>query len=301
VVSRLTSSTAAALAAAVVLAACSDGSESKDPVPCTPPGVAFDPSHPPQHLSELCLLDPSPGAVTPKPGVIPYDLNTPLFSDYAQKTRLVYVPPGASATYHAVAALDLPVGSIVAKTFAMAPDQRAPAAGRKLVETRLLVHTSAGWKGFPYVWDGAEKDATYTPGGLVREMPIVTPSGAAVTASYLVPDQNKCARCHADNPDDPLHLIGPTARNLNRDHAYPDGTENQLTRWTELGILTGAPAPEAAPRLVAAHDPASGTVQDRARAWLEVNCAFCHSDTGLARTSGLLLGTSVRDPAPAGA
>ena len=298
---KLTRNAAAVLAAAAV-AACGGGSGEQQPAPpCTPPGTGFDPAHPPQHLSDLSLLVPSPGAVTPKAGVIPYDLNTPLFSDYAQKTRLVYVPPGSSAAYDAVASLDLPVGTIVAKTFALAPDQRSPATGRKLVETRLLVHTADGWKGYPYVWNDAETEATYTPGGRKTQMPMVTPSGTSVTADYLVPSQSQCSQCHEDhNPGDagslPMHLLGPTARNLNRDYDYATGTQNQLDAWTAAGILTGAPPSADAPKLVAAHDPASGTVEERARAWLEVNCAFCHSTTGLAYTSGLHLGTAVTDP-----
>jgi uncharacterized repeat protein (TIGR03806 family) len=285
-----------ALVLALGLAAC--GGDEKKPAeeqPCTP-GATFDPDSPPTKLSALCMLDPSPGAVTPREGVLPYDLNTPLFSDYAQKTRTVWLPPGTAAPYDTAGALDLPVGAIVTKTFAMAPDQRTPAAGRKLVETRVLVHWATGWRGYPYIWDADEQDATYTPGGRVRTFDLVTPSGTATTASYLIPSVTQCARCHSDDPAEPMHLLGPSVANLNRDFVYAGGTENQLAHWSAAGILDGAPAPAAAPKLAAAHDPASGTVEQRARAYLEVNCAFCHSTTGLARTTGLFLGTGVTDP-----
>jgi len=293
---------AAALAAAAVVS-CGGSSSQQPPPPCNPPGAAFDPAHPPQHISELCLLTPSPGAVTPKPGVIPYDLNTPLFSDYAQKTRLIYVPPGASAVYDPDHALDLPEGTIIAKTFAMAQDQRSPSVGRKLIETRLLVHTAQGWKGFPYLWNDSETEATYYPQGKLILMPgMVLPSGMVVEANYLVPNQAQCSHCHADAQPGtpPMRLLGPTAANLNRDYAYTTGTMNQLDAWSAAGILTDAPPSASAPKLIAALDPASGTVEERARTWLHVNCAFCHSTTGDAFPSGLHLGLEVTDPAEYG-
>jgi uncharacterized repeat protein (TIGR03806 family) len=230
------------------------------------------------------------------PGVVPYDLNTPLFSDYAQKTRFAWVPPGASATWDARAAIDLPAGSFVVKTFAFAPDMRDPSAGRRLVETRVLYHAADGWRGWPYVWDDAETDAAFSPGGEVRSISLVTPAGKSVTAAYLVPSMGQCQRCHADAPGEGLHLLGSTARNLNRDFAFADGAENQIARWSRLGLLAGAPAPAAAPRLAAWDDPATGTPAERARALLEVNCAFCHGAGGLARSTGLFLGTEVTDP-----
>ena len=90
--------------------------------------------------------------------------------------------------------------------------------------------------------------------------------------------------------------IGPKAHWLNGDYAYPEGTENQLAHWSRIGILTGAPDPASAPKLPNAADPDAGTVEQRARAYLEANCGFCHNPTGNARISGLYLTASVTDP-----
>ncbi|MEO8606058.1 MAG: hypothetical protein ABI629_26040, partial [bacterium] len=68
-----------------------------------------------------------------------------------------------------------------------------------------------------------------------------------------------------------------------------DGTANQLTRWSELGYLSGAPDPATAPRLPVFDDPETGTVEARSRAYLDANCGHCHNPSGLARTSGLYL------------
>jgi uncharacterized repeat protein (TIGR03806 family) len=90
--------------------------------------------------------------------------------------------------------------------------------------------------------------------------------------------------------------IGPKARHLNRDFAYREGTENQLIHWSRRGVLSGAPSPAEAPRLAVWDDPHSGTLDARARAWLEINCAHCHNPEGPARNSGLDLMAAQRHP-----
>jgi uncharacterized repeat protein (TIGR03806 family) len=237
------------------------------------------------------------GGVVPSSGVLAYELNTPLFSDYALKARTIWIPPGTAATYDAWAPLDLPVGSIVTKTFSFARDMRAPTRDVTVLETRVFVHGAAGWKGVAYLWDADQRDATLAPGGKVLEnLSFTSPSGQPVTASYLVPSMVQCARCHADDQGGALHLLGPTARNMNREHAYPGGVANQIDYLSSHGVLQGAPPSAQAPRLPVWDDPAAHTVEQRARAWLEVNCAHCHKPTGLARTTGLFLGTDVTDP-----
>ena len=66
------------------------------------------------------------------------------------------------------------------------------------------------------------------------------------------------------------------------------------------GASTGrsrAPAvPADAPKLPVWDDPATGTLDARARAWLEINCAHCHNPEGPARNSGLDLTAAQRNP-----
>jgi hypothetical protein len=83
---------------------------------------------------------------------------------------------------------------------------------------------------------------------------------------------------------------------MNRDFNYPDMTENELARMTRLGLLDGAPSPDAAPKLPVWNDPSTGDVASRARAYLEINCAHCHNPVGLARTTGLTLFASEATP-----
>jgi uncharacterized repeat protein (TIGR03806 family) len=118
--------------------------------------------------------------------------------------------------------------------------------------------------------------------------------GVERTNNYIIPNSNQCKGCHRQG--ETMLPIGPKARHLNGDFAYKDGTENQLAHWTRIGALTGAPPPADAPRLAKWDDPSSGTLDARARAWLEINCAHCHNPVGPARNSGLDLMASQGNP-----
>lgn len=90
--------------------------------------------------------------------------------------------------------------------------------------------------------------------------------------------------------------IGPTARQLNRDFQYGDKTENQLAHWQNIGMLAGLPPSAEWPKLPVWDDARTGNVDQRARAWLEINCAHCHSQSGPAKNSGLDLRVAQSDP-----
>jgi uncharacterized repeat protein (TIGR03806 family) len=223
-------------------------------------------------------------AATPASGVAPYDLVNPLFSDNAAKHRYVFVPGGQAAAYSAEDVFDFPVGTVLVKTFAFAPDMRAPKEGAYRVETRLLIHKETGWAAFPYVWNAEGTEAVYSPVGGHRTIETISPAGAPLTINYAVPNQNQCKTCH--QAGDHLSPIGPKARNLNHN--------DQLAHWAELGILDGLAGD--APAAPAVYD-VSLPVEARARAWLDINCAHCHKPDGSASNSGLFLASTETDPA----
>ncbi len=227
-----------------------------------------------------------PTAALNLPG-IPYDLTTPLFSDYAHKLRAVFLPPGGIATYDSDAAFDFPVGTVLTKTFQFLDDLRAPELGGEVVETRLLIRRPSGWVGRPFIWDGARTEALLTAGGGQRAVSWIDLAGTPRATTYEIPSTSECTICHGASAGDVP--IGPKARLLNRDFAYAGGDENQLAHWSAAGILSGAPVPAAAPRLPVWDDPGDGSLDERARAYLESNCAHCHHPLGAARFSGLVL------------
>ncbi|HEY8041050.1 MAG TPA: SO2930 family diheme c-type cytochrome [Polyangiaceae bacterium] len=279
------------VAAALAAVACDEGNTG----PLSPSAAGADTGDFAPVLSAYAMVSVRGGGVVPGDGVLPYDLNTPLFSDYAVKYRTVWLPSRTSVDYVAGERFEFPVGTVFTKSFGFPADFRVAGAPVRWIETRVLVHAADGWKGTSYVWDDAQTEARLSPGGAIAHLSFVDADGATQSPSYLVPSESQCQKCHAS--DGVMISLGPRADQLNRDFAYADGTDNELARWTRLGILSGAPAPDQAPRLPVFDDPSTGDVAARARAYLQANCSYCHNGAGgEARTSGLVLLGTESDP-----
>lgn len=243
----------------------------------------------------------------------PYDLNTPLFTDYALKLRTVWLPNGQSASYREGQVLDFPVGTVITKTFyypiqqgqsdKTVLKQKAPVALQnhalplhniRLIETRILAHRTEGWVAFPYVWNAEQTEARLQRTGAIIPLSLLDlTKGQQLSTrqdfSYIVPDANQCAGCHAtNNTTRKIIPIGPKPRHLNRTFSYERGSENQLIHWQQTGLLQNTRTPEAAPRNANWQDE-SASLNARARAWLDINCSHCHNEQGPADTSGLHL------------
>lgn len=231
----------------------------------------------PARLSDFHLLS-GPYGQAPNTGVTPYRLNTPLFSDYAEKFRFFYVPPGMKIGWRDDGVLDFPVGSVLIKSFGFPADMRRPVEKLRILETRLLLRRASGWVALPYVWNTDGSDAVLKRAGLRIDVRWTHLDGKQRTISYAVPNVNQCKGCHDDGAGG-IGLIGPKAGNLNRD--------GQLEAAWRAGKLDRLPANP--PRLPVWDDPATGSVAMRARAYLDVNCAHCHNRNGPANTSGLWL------------
>ena len=272
--------------AAVLLAAASWGAGAQSTA--TPPlaAVHVDLDGPaPQSIKAYHLFKDFAHQV-PNDGVVPYDLTTPLFSNYATKHRFVWMPPGTHADYDPRTTFHFPVGAVLIKTFGYLKDIRDPSNGERLIETRLLIHTPKGWIGRPYVWNEDMTDARLAVAGAIVPVTWTHYDGKQRSYDYVVPNMNKCKQCHGIRAT--TRPIGPKARYLNKVYPYASGSENELVHWTKAGYLTGAPAnPDEAPRAPVWNDPNTGTVEQRARAYLDINCAHCHEPGGVAYTSGL--------------
>ena len=271
----------------------------------------------PERLSEWHVFQRSGDVLTLDQGVMPYDLNTPLFSDYAHKFRSVYVPDGTAIRY-GEDELEFPVGTVISKTFYYPVSDEAAVDGTiavrkvleasqgasldlrhvRLLETRLLVHTASGWVGLPYVWNVEQTEAILELAGESFSLAMIS-EGDREAFTYMVPDANQCANCHAvEHREQILKPIGVKTRHLNKQYKYADTTQNQLARWKQAGLLTGLNDPTKAPRL--ARWDEIGNLDARARAYLDVNCGHCHSAQAAANTSGLLLDAEQSDPTKLG-
>lgn len=282
-----------------------------------PAAVHFFEQGQPATLDEWHVLRIHDGKLSLNDGVVPYDLNTPLFSDYAHKLRTVWMPKGQAAGYQPEHAFDFPVGTILSKTFYYPLPATGAADGKsvartppsqsslheesldlskvRLIETRLLVHRKEGWVALPYVWNQEQTVATLQRTGASVDLELVAADGSREAFAYQVPDQNQCGGCHiTDNRSRKLLPIGPKARHLNREFDYRSGRDNQLAHLAKLGYLKDLPPPDQLPRVADATDPAA-PLEARARAYLDVNCGHCHSRTGPAITSGLWLDAPTKD------
>jgi uncharacterized repeat protein (TIGR03806 family) len=267
---------------ATLLVAC--GKQSK-----SPNAQVILAAEPAEKLSDYHLFLNANGTA-PAHGVTPYDLVNPLFSDNAAKHRYVFIPKGEQASYSPDQVFGFPVGTVLVKTFAFAPDMRDPALGERFIETRLLIHKADGWVAYPYIWNAEGTEATYAPVGGRQQIKTIGPDGEALTINYGIPNRNQCKECHRTG--DALMPIGPKARNLN--HVGPSGL-NQIDDWTTRGILANAPKVDDLPTVPAVFET-SLPIGDRARAYLDINCAHCHKATGSASNSGLFLDWTETDP-----
>jgi uncharacterized repeat protein (TIGR03806 family) len=230
-------------------------------------------------LSEYNFFEGELKLLQPKPGVVPYTVNTPLFSNYAEKLRFVSMPEGTKMMYNDTAHFEFPMGTILIKNFFYYADFRKPNQGRRLIETRLLIHEQNGWQAHAYTWNEEQTEAYYDPAGDKKQVSYIQSNGKKIATHYLIPNKNQCKGCHSKGNE--LVPIGTTARQLH----YQD----QLLTINGMGLIAGMPHGDSIPKLAIWDKPDSGDLNARARAYLDSNCGHCHSSTGPASTSGLFL------------
>ena len=248
----------------------------------------------PIRLSEFGFFKNPIRKLEPVAGVTPYELNAPLFTDYAFKKRFLKLPEGTKARYNENEVLDFPKGTILIKNFFYPADFRKPEADWRIIETRLLINTPEGWEALSYIWDAEQTEATLEIAGGAANVSWIHTDGIIRKINYHIPDKNQCKGCH--NRNNEVQPIGPTARQLNK--SLNNGI-NQLVHFQSSGILSELPAVEKITRL-ANYDHQDVDLDDRARSWLESNCAHCHRREGSAKNSGLYLLASEKDHARLG-
>lgn len=239
---------------------------------------------PPQLLSQTGVFS-SLSPLTPENFLIPYELNAPFWSDGAIKSRWMLIPNDGT---HNAAAEQIqysengnwifPEGTVLIKHFELPTDETNPSITKKL-ETRFLVHGSDGnYYGMTYRWNDAQTEAYLLPDSHTDTISIATASGNR-TVAWNYPGRGECLSCHNTSSDGAL---GPITRQLNGDAYYSltGRTANQLATLTHLNIFDSSPdtTPVGLGTLMtsAAPDDLSASLEDRARSYLDANCASCH-------------------------
>ena len=280
----------------------------------------FDKGQFPVKLSDWGIVFVAGDELILNQGVVAYDLNMPLFSDYAHKLRTIWVPEGKTGSYDPGEDISLPVGSIVSKTFYYsrrgAQLIKTVDAGAdfsslglnmervQLIETRILVHLEEGWQGLAYVWDKAQRDATLEITGAVLDLNLRMGGDNSQQFKYVVPDSNQCQGCHVEDlTRGEMKLLGVKVRHLNKAGLTNLKTgqglrrsQNQLADLIERGFIAESlKSPDSLPRNVAMDD-GKASLADRARSYLDINCGHCHNPRGAADTSGMFLDIAESDP-----
>jgi uncharacterized repeat protein (TIGR03806 family) len=246
------------------------------PLPPLPEGL-------PQTLSRTGLFA-SLADLTPKPWLIPYEVNVPLWSDGAAKRR--WIAPGRSPIRFApTGEWQFPAGTVFVKHFELATDERKPEVRRRL-ETRLLVVDGAGYGyGVTYRWRPDNTDADLLADAQ-REDIVVQTAGGRRTQSWHYPSRADCLTCHTPAAG---FVLGVKTRQLNRPFTYPEKgvSDNQLRAWNYLGLFDRGLDELCIPTYprLSALDDAKASLQDRARSYLDANCAHCHRPGNVLRAN----------------
>jgi len=237
------------------------------------------PVHPmPKLLSQTgAFLDL--GDVDPAPGLIPYTVNSPLWSDGAAKSRWMSLPTNTVIGFAPNGEWTFPAGTVFVKDFELPVDDTNPKVLRRL-ETRLLVRdTNGAVYGASYKWRADHSDADLVTAGTNENISIRTATGIRVQR-WFFPGRQDCLTCHTPASGG---VLGVKTRQLNGDFKYPNGvTDNQLRAWNHAGLFAPKLDERDIPhftRLVAVTD-AGAPLEWRVRSYLDANCAQCHRPGG---------------------
>ena len=188
-----------------------------EPVPNEPPTAPF-----PTRLSETGLFA-SVRDHRPAPGLIPYSVNAPLWSDGAEKERFIALPGDTTIDMTADRGWNFPDGAVLVKTFTMA---------KRRIETRLLTRQQGKWAGYSYAWNDEQTEATLVgAAGMDRAFPV---DAGKREQTWHYPSRAECMVCHSRAAN---FVLGPSTLQMNKDHNYGGVIDNQLRTLEHIGIL----------------------------------------------------------------
>lgn len=219
--------------------------------------------------------------LTPKPGVVPYSLNSPGWGDGAEAQRWVILPESAQVGFSPSGEYTWPGGTVFIQHFEIVTNPAT--SSRRRLETRLLVLDDSGSFGYGanYRWRADQSDADLVdPGGQEEVLKITDASGTARNQTWSYPGSALCFMCHTPNAG---FVLGPKTRQLNGNHGYPGGRDdNQLRTWNYLQMFT-PPLDESSIKSyphTCGIDDAGESLEHRVRSYLDTNCAQCHRPNG---------------------
>jgi uncharacterized repeat protein (TIGR03806 family) len=232
--------------------------------------ISFD-----NRLSFYKLFKGSMAALEPNNGVETLQLSSTLFTDYAEKQRLIKLPKGKQVILNGEGLPVFPEGTIIAKTFYYT---HVVNKGRQMIETRLLILHQSKWNVATFQWNAAQNEAFLVTKGATVPIRFTRQTGEQLKISYHIPTREECGSCHRLN--ETILPIGPKIRNLNISIKRDGKNINQLIYLMEKGIFKNSSI-DALTNLPNYHD-LSLPLEQRARAYMDINCGHCHQPGGFA-------------------
>ena len=228
----------------------------------------------PQLLSDTGIfLDLA--TLEPVPGIVPYDVLSPLWSDGANKRRWMALPGLETIAFAEQGPWDFPDGSVFVKHFEI----EVVGAGNRRLETRVLWSDRGQWQGVTYRWNeaGTEAELLSQAELLPLEVPDAEASSGSLTFEWPFPSPAQCLQCHNDSAG---HVLGVRAAQLNRTFDYGAVVDNQLRAWNHIELFSTDIGPVETIETEPLVDPADSgeSLALRARSYLAANCAHCHND-----------------------
>jgi len=218
--------------------------------------------------------------LAPNPGLVPYAVNSRLWSDGADKTRWMGLPTNTTVGFAPTGEWTFPGGTVFVKHFDLPVDDTNPEITKRL-ETRLLVMGTNGLVyGASYKWRPDDSDADLVP-TLTNENITITTATGTRTQLWSYPGRQDCLTCHTIPSGG---VLGVKTRQLNGDMTYPATgvTDNQIRAWNHVGLfnltLNETDIPNYA-KLVSVSDTNS-PLELRVRSFIDANCAHCHRPNG---------------------
>jgi uncharacterized repeat protein (TIGR03806 family) len=218
----------------------------------------------------------------PASGIEILELASTLFTDYAEKQRLLKIPEGKQVVMDGDGLPIFPDGTLLAKTFYYSKTKNGV---RQIIETRLLIFKENTWSAATYRWNEEQTDAELLTEGAVVPIDFTDQLGGHRSIQYAIPSQNDCSSCHRSN--DKLTPLGPKVRNLNTVVKREGTSQNQLLYLIHKKMLKSADISQFA--ALPSYSDSTGTISLRTRAYFEMNCAHCHQPSGLGGKTSLNL------------
>ncbi|HMJ90088.1 MAG TPA: hypothetical protein VK530_09740, partial [Candidatus Acidoferrum sp.] len=233
---------------------------------------------PPETLAETGAFTDL-ASLTPNPGIVPYDINVPFWSDGAQKRRWFSIPnPDDKLTPAGPGMWNAPVGTVWIKHFDLEMVKGDPLSARRM-ETRFLVRHAEGVYGVTYEWNDAQNNATLVPVEGKDRTFSINDNGTLRQQTWHFPGQNECNSCHTPVAG---FSLGFNAAQMNRSFTYPNGTDNQLRVLQRAGYFKGA---SGGGKALVSPSNQRAPLETRVRAYLAANCSQCHQPGGPARAN----------------